>query len=92
MNDYFVEKNAEHYLDGLQIREHRREKCVELRGDYVEKFLKISEKMLCIFVRPKTFQTTLVLWMLCELFSNSLCCNLRACFRILCFCFLRGST
>ena len=33
---------------------------VELQGDYVEKLKKISEKVSCIFVRLKTFQTTLV--------------------------------
>ena len=37
MNNYFAEKNAECYLDGLQRWEHRWEKCVELQGDYVEK-------------------------------------------------------
>ena len=36
MNNYFAEKNAEYYLDGLQRWEHRWEKCVELQGDYVE--------------------------------------------------------
>ncbi|GFY16504.1 mariner Mos1 transposase [Trichonephila clavipes] len=28
VNNYFAEKNAEYYLDGLQRWEHRREKCV----------------------------------------------------------------
>ena len=45
VNNYFAEKNAECYLDGLQRWEHRWEKCVELQGNYVEKlkknFLKI---------------------------------------------------
>ncbi|GFW11704.1 histonelysine Nmethyltransferase SETMARlike [Trichonephila clavipes] len=36
-NNYFADRNAEYYLDGLQRWEHRWEKCVELRGDYVEK-------------------------------------------------------
>ena len=37
VNNYFAEKNAEYYLDGLQRWEHRWEKCVELQGGYVEK-------------------------------------------------------
>ncbi|GFU83389.1 histonelysine Nmethyltransferase SETMARlike [Trichonephila clavipes] len=37
VNNYFAEKNAEYYLDGLQRRDDRWEKCVELQGDYVEK-------------------------------------------------------
>ena len=60
MNNYFAEKNAEYYLDGLQRLEHRWEKCVELQGDYVKKFKKFSEKMSCTFVRSETFQITLV--------------------------------
>ena len=41
VNNYFAEKNTEYYLDGLQRWKHRREKGVELQGEYVEKFLKI---------------------------------------------------
>ena len=37
VNNYFVEKNGEYYLDGLQRWKHRWEKCVKLQGDYVEK-------------------------------------------------------
>ena len=37
VNNYFAEKNAKYYLNGLQRWEHRWEKCVELQGDYVEK-------------------------------------------------------
>ncbi|GFV57747.1 histonelysine Nmethyltransferase SETMARlike [Trichonephila clavipes] len=37
VNNYFAEKNAEYYLDGLQRWEHRWEKCVELQRDYAEK-------------------------------------------------------
>ena len=37
VDNYFVEKNAEYYLDGLQRWEYRWEKCVELQGDYVDK-------------------------------------------------------
>lgn len=37
VNNYFAQKNAKYYLDGLQRWEHRWEKCVELQGDYVEK-------------------------------------------------------
>ena len=60
VNNYFVEKNVEYYLGGLQRWEHRWEKCVELQEDYVEKQKDISEKMSCILVRSETFQTTLV--------------------------------
>ena len=37
VDNYFVEKNAEYYLGGLQRWERRWKKCVELQGDYVEK-------------------------------------------------------
>ena len=37
VNNYFAQKNAKYYLDGLQRWEHRWEKCVELQGDYIEK-------------------------------------------------------
>ena len=37
VNNYFAEKDAEYYLDGLKRWEHRWEKCVDLQGDYVEK-------------------------------------------------------
>lgn len=37
VNNYFTEKIAEYYLDGLTSRERRREMCVELQGDYGEK-------------------------------------------------------
>lgn len=37
VNNYFAEKNAEYYLDGLKRWEHRWEKCIESQGDYVEK-------------------------------------------------------
>ncbi|XP_018359055.1 PREDICTED: uncharacterized protein LOC108758551 [Trachymyrmex cornetzi] len=37
VNNYFVEKDAKYYLDGLKRWEHRWEKCIDLQGDYVEK-------------------------------------------------------
>ena len=37
VNDYFAEKKAEYYLDGLKRWEHRWDKCVEQQGDYVDK-------------------------------------------------------
>jgi hypothetical protein len=39
--------------------EHRWEKCVELQGDYVEKWNKNSENMSCIFVDRKLFRPPL---------------------------------
>ena len=36
VNNYFAEKNAEYYLDGLQRWEHRWEKCVEIQEDYAK--------------------------------------------------------
>ncbi|GFV80980.1 mariner Mos1 transposase [Trichonephila clavipes] len=44
VNNYFAEKSAGYYLDGLQRWEPRWEKCVELQGDYVEKLKKKLEK------------------------------------------------
>jgi len=58
VNNYFAEKNAEYYLDGLQRWEHFWEKCVELQGNYVEN--NFSEKMSCIYVRSETFQITFI--------------------------------
>lgn len=37
VNSYFMEKDAEYYLDGLKRWENRWEKCVERKGDYIEK-------------------------------------------------------
>ena len=39
VNNCFIEKNAEYYLDRLQRWEHRWEKYIELQGDYIEKNL-----------------------------------------------------
>ena len=56
-NNYFAEKNAEYYLDGLQRWEHRWEKCVELQRDYVEKQNKnFSEKDLVSLLGRKLFR------------------------------------
>ena len=37
VNNYFADKDANYYLEGLMRWEHRWEKCVVLQGDYVEK-------------------------------------------------------
>lgn len=37
VNDYFEEKNVNYYLEGLKKLEHRWNKCIDLKGDYVEK-------------------------------------------------------
>ncbi|KAK2723510.1 hypothetical protein QYM36_001994 [Artemia franciscana] len=37
VNNYFAEKNAEYYFDGLRRWEHRWEKCIESQGDCVQK-------------------------------------------------------
>ena len=59
MNNYFAEKNAEYYLDGLQRWEHRWEKCVELQGDYVEKKKKLKKYLVSLLgrklFRPNTY-------------------------------------
>lgn len=37
VDDYFAELNDFHYKQGIEVIEHRWEKCIDLRGDYVEK-------------------------------------------------------
>lgn len=37
VNNYFAEKDAKYYLDGLKRWEHHWEKCIDLQGDYIEK-------------------------------------------------------
>lgn len=34
---YFAEQDTNYYLDGLKLLEHRWTKCIEIKGDYVEK-------------------------------------------------------
>ena len=49
VNNYFAEKNAEYYLDGLQRWKHHWDKCVELQGDYAEKKKKKKKASLLRF-------------------------------------------
>ncbi|KAL6257504.1 hypothetical protein P5V15_011074 [Pogonomyrmex californicus] len=37
VNAYFAEQDANYYLEGLKRLEYRWEKCIDLKGDYVEK-------------------------------------------------------
>ena len=37
VNGYFKKLNGSHYKQGIETIEHRWEKCIELKGDYVEK-------------------------------------------------------
>jgi len=37
VNGYFEELDNSHYKQGIEAIEHRWEKCIELKGDYVEK-------------------------------------------------------
>ena len=37
VNGYFDELDGSHYKQGIEAIEHRWEKCIELKGDYVEK-------------------------------------------------------
>ncbi|KYN10904.1 hypothetical protein ALC57_16942 [Trachymyrmex cornetzi] len=34
---YFAKQDAQYYLNGLKGWEHRWKKCIDLKGDYVEK-------------------------------------------------------
>jgi len=34
---YFADLTKNHYRDGIMALEHRRNKCISLKGDYVEK-------------------------------------------------------
>jgi hypothetical protein len=37
VDGYFAELDYSHYRQGIEAIEHRWEKCIELKGDYVEK-------------------------------------------------------
>ncbi|KMQ88673.1 histone-lysine n-methyltransferase setmar [Lasius niger] len=37
VNEYFAEQDVNYYLNGLKRWEHLWEKCIGLKGDYVEK-------------------------------------------------------
>ena len=37
VNNFFMEKDAKYYLDGLERWEHRWKKCIDVKGDYIEK-------------------------------------------------------
>ena len=37
VNGYFEEQDSSYYKKGIELIEHRWEKCIELKGDYVEK-------------------------------------------------------
>ncbi|KAL6255552.1 hypothetical protein P5V15_013895 [Pogonomyrmex californicus] len=37
VNAYFAEQDANYYLEGLKRLEYRWEKCIDLKGDYIEK-------------------------------------------------------
>ena len=37
VDGYFEELDGSHYKHGIEAIEHRWEKCIELKGDYVEK-------------------------------------------------------
>jgi hypothetical protein len=37
IEEYFADLTKNHYRDGIMALEHRRNKCISLKGDYVEK-------------------------------------------------------
>jgi len=37
VEEYFANLTKNHYRDGIMVLEHRRNKCISLKGDYVEK-------------------------------------------------------
>ena len=47
VNGYFEEQDSSYYKKGIELIEHRWEKCIELKGDYVEKINIFFPKFLC---------------------------------------------
>jgi histone-lysine N-methyltransferase SETMAR len=47
VDGYFEELDNSHYTQGIEATEHRWEKCISLKGDYVEKYRYFFPKLLC---------------------------------------------
>ena len=57
---YFAELQKTYFSDGLKKLEHRWVKCIELKGDYVEKQIATFPKFSFFFCRLSTYRTALV--------------------------------
>jgi hypothetical protein len=60
MEAYFADLKKTYFSGGLKKLEHRWVKCIELKGDYVEKKLATFPKFSFFFCRLSTYRTTLV--------------------------------
>jgi hypothetical protein len=59
VDGYFAELDYSHYKQGIEAIEHRWEKCIELKGDYVEKKRHFFPKCFFFLVRSGTSGTNL---------------------------------
>jgi len=57
---YFADLEKTYFSDGLKKLEHRWVKCIELKGDYVEKYIATFPKFSFFFWRLSFYRTTLV--------------------------------
>ena len=57
---YFADLTSNHYRDGIMALEHRWNKCISFKRDYVEKKNNFEIINSFFSVRPRTFQTTLI--------------------------------
>ena len=54
---YFADLQKTYFSDGLKKLEHRWVKCIELKGDYVEKKIATFPKLSFLFCRLSTYRT-----------------------------------
>jgi hypothetical protein len=58
--EHFSDKEPEYFLKGIELLVHRCEKCVEIKGDYIEKQQSCFICHLKKLARPETFGPYLV--------------------------------
>jgi hypothetical protein len=60
VNDYFADLDKSTYQSGITALEHRWNKCIELNGDYVEKYQKSTQNNCVFLFRPGIIHPALV--------------------------------
>jgi hypothetical protein len=60
VNDYFADLDKSTYQSGITALEHRWNKCIELNGDYVEKYHKSTQNNCVFLFRPGIIHPALV--------------------------------
>ena len=73
VNGYFKYLDGPHYKQDINAFEHRWEKCIELKEDYVEKYQYFFKIFWVFFLRSGTSGTTLVIsrkWLLLKMYFS----------------------